>query len=131
MIGAIGGGRGESGGAWRRFAMVQAAAGHLEGGNRAGEWRHVWHKALRASNGLAITFGRGERVAGSEEIIYGKHVPSPEEVPGDFIPCFLRTRCYNRPGSGINFGGDGGHCGRARRRSVSVDRQPYSVRRTT
>lgn len=47
--------------------MMQAAADHLEGGSRAGEWRHVWHEALRASNGLAITFGKGETVGWESE----------------------------------------------------------------
>ena len=48
------------------------AADHLEGGSRAGEWRHTWHQALRASKGLAVAFGSGEGVSWSQKFICGK-----------------------------------------------------------
>ena len=109
-----------SGSRWRR-----RTANHLDGGSRAGEWRHVWHQALRANKGLAVAFERGERVSCESEKYLRKVTQWSSPIPKTcfrmmryFIPCFVRTGCNpGRPWDQLRRG----PCGRARRRCVDGD----------
>ncbi len=105
-------GRGKSGGTWRRGSRWRGLRLSLKAAAEqpvpvpVGERRHVWHQALRASNGLAITFGPEYRKKGKLGVRKSSTEVTTERPRGAFHPFVSGPAATTVPGSGINFGGD-------------------------